>query len=133
MSSGRLVLTYGTFDLLHYGHIRLLARARALGTELAVGLSTDEFNEIKGKKAHMSYDDRRSYLMELRSVGQVFPERTWEQKADDIKRLGAAVLVMGDDWRGKFDSYRALCDVVYLERTPDISSTLLRVALAASV
>jgi glycerol-3-phosphate cytidylyltransferase len=132
MAARRLVLTYGTFDLLHYGHIRLLTRAHALGTELAVGLSTDEFNAIKGKRAYQSYEDRRSFLMELRCVSQVFPEQTWEQKAADIQRLGAAVLVMGDDWKGKFDSYGALCQVVYLERTPDISSTLLRGALSAA-
>ena len=117
---------------MHYGHIRLLARARALGNELAVGLSTDAFNAIKGKEAHMTYDARRSFLLELRSVGEVFPEETWEQKADDIKRLGAAILVMGDDWAGKFDQFKTLCEVVYLERTPDISSTLLRQALSAA-
>ncbi len=132
MAARRLVLTYGTFDLLHYGHIRLLARARALGNELAVGLSTDAFNAIKGKEAHMTYDARRSFLLELRCVGEVFPEETWEQKADDIKRLGADVLVMGDDWAGKFDQFNSMCKVVYLERTPDISSTLLRQALSAA-
>jgi glycerol-3-phosphate cytidylyltransferase len=124
-----LVLTYGTFDLFHYGHIRLLQRARSLGTRLAVGLSTDEFNAIKSKNAFMSYEERAELLMSCRFVDQVFPERTWEQKADDIVTLKANVLVMGDDWKGKFDHLGHLCAVSYLERTPLISSTLLREGL----
>jgi glycerol-3-phosphate cytidylyltransferase len=131
MAQTKLILTYGTYDLLHYGHIRLLTRARALGNSLAVGLSSDKFNAIKGKTARMSYEEREYYLRQLRCVDQVFPEDNWEQKEHDIKRLNAAVLVMGDDWRGKFDHYRAFCQVTYLERTPEISSTLLRGALAA--
>ncbi len=130
MSKGKLILTYGTYDLLHYGHVMLLRRARALGDSLAVGLSSEEFNAIKGKKSAMSYDERKSLLEELRCVDEVFPEHNWEQKTGDIQRLGASVLVMGDDWQGKFDHFGKFCDVVYLSRTPEISSTLLRKALS---
>ena len=124
-----LVLTYGTFDLFHYGHIRLLQRARALGSRLGVGLSTDEFNALKNKKALMPYEERESLLMTCRFVDFVFPERNWEQKADDIVAYKAGVLVMGDDWKGKFDQFSNLCRVVYLDRTPLISSTMLREGL----
>jgi glycerol-3-phosphate cytidylyltransferase len=130
LAGGKLILTYGTFDLLHYGHVMLLRRARAMGDRLAVGLSSEAFNAIKGKAAAMSYDERKSLLLELRCVDHVFPEETWEQKADDIQRLGASVLVMGDDWTGKFDHFGKHCEVRYLTRTPDISSTMLRKALA---
>jgi len=121
-----LVLTYGTYDLFHYGHIRLLERARSLGTRLGVGLSTDEFNALKGKKAFMSYAEREHLLLTCRFVDFVFPESTWEQKQDDVTTHGAGVLVMGDDWKGKFDHLLPLCKVVYLERTPLISSSMLR-------
>lgn len=127
-----LVLTYGTFDLLHYGHMRLLQRASALGSRLIVGLSTDEFNAVKGKHARMSYAERAELLMACRFVDEVFPEENWQQKADDIVRLGADIFVMGDDWRGKFDDLGHLCAVTYLERTPLISSTLLREGLKGS-
>lgn len=124
-----LVLTYGTFDLFHYGHIRLLQRARAQGSRLGVGLSTDEFNALKNKRAFMSYAEREFLLTSCRFVDFVFPEENWEQKAGDIARYQAGVLVMGDDWTGKFDHLGHLCRVVYLERTPLISSTLLREGL----
>lgn len=124
-----LVLTYGTFDLFHYGHIRLLQRARSAGNRLGVGLSTDEFNALKGKKALMSYQEREELLLTCRFVDFVFPENNWEQKADDITRYKADLLVMGDDWKGKFDHFGPLCRVAYLERTPLISSTLLREGL----
>lgn len=124
-----VILTYGTFDLFHYGHIRLLQRAQSLGTRLGVGLSTDEFNALKGKSAFMSYAEREALLMSCRFVDFVFPERNWEQKAGDIVAHKADVLVMGDDWKGKFDHLGNLCSVVYLERTPLISSSLLREGL----
>lgn len=120
------VLTYGTFDLLHYGHMRLLQRARAQGSQLVVGLSTDEFNAIKGKQAFMPYEERAELLMSCRYVDGVFPETSWDQKAEDIAKYNADIFVMGDDWTGKFDHLGVLCKVVYLERTPLISSTLLR-------
>lgn len=124
-----LVLTYGTYDLFHYGHIRLLQRAREFGDRLGVGLSTDQFNALKGKRAFMSYEERAALLMTCRFVDFVFPENNWEQKADDIVTHGAGVLVMGDDWKGKFDHFAHLCRVAYLERTPLISSSLLREGL----
>lgn len=124
-----LVLTYGTFDLFHYGHIRLLQRARSLGTRLGVGLSTDEFNALKGKKALMSYAEREELLGSCRFVDFVFPERSWDQKATDVVNYKAGCLVMGDDWKGRFDELEELCRVAYLERTPLISSSLLREGL----
>jgi glycerol-3-phosphate cytidylyltransferase len=122
----KIVLTYGTYDLLHYGHIKLLARARGLGDKLYVGLSSDTFNALKNKTAFMSYQEREELLLALRFVDKVFPENTWEQKADDIVKYKADLLVMGDDWAGKFDHFSHLCKVAYLERTPLISSTMLR-------
>ena len=123
------VLTYGTFDLFHYGHIRLLQRARSLGGRLAVGLSTDDFNAIKGKHAFMCYEERAELLMACRFVDEVFPEQNWEQKPSDIVTRGADIFVMGDDWSGKFDHLGHLCAVFYLKRTPLISSTVLREGL----
>jgi glycerol-3-phosphate cytidylyltransferase len=120
------ILTYGTYDLFHYGHMRLLKRARALGERLVVGLSTDEFNSIKGKKAFMSYAEREELLLACRFVDHVFPENNWEQKLADIAKYHASTLVMGDDWKGKFDDFSRYCKVEYLARTPAISSTLLR-------
>lgn len=124
------ILTYGTFDVLHFGHMRLLTRARKLGDRLIVGLSSDSFNALKGKRAEWSYDRRRSALLATRLVDFVFPEEHWEQKPDDIARLSIDTFVMGDDWEGKFDHLSEHCDVVYLSRTPGISSTLLRGKLA---
>lgn len=124
-----IILTYGTFDLFHYGHDRLLERARALGSRLGVGLSTDEFNALKNKRAVMSYDERKEKLTACRHVDFVFAERNWEQKATDIVTYKAGMLVMGDDWRGRFDHLAHLCKVTYLARTPDISSTQMRAAL----
>lgn len=123
------VLTYGTFDTLHYGHIRLLQRARALGDYLIVGLSTDLFNAGKNKQAFHSWEERKAHLEALRYVDLVIPESHWEQKADDVKLYHVDVFTMGSDWEGKFDELRALCDVVYLERTNGISSTLIRSGL----
>lgn len=124
------VLTYGTFDVLHGGHIHLLRRARALGDRLVVGLSTDEFNSGKHKSALLNYDNRRIVLEAVRYVDLVFPERTWEQKADDIRKYDVRTFVMGDDWTGKFDFLSEFCEVVYLPRTPAISSTDIRQSLA---
>ena len=124
------ILTYGTFDVLHFGHMRLLTRARKLGDKLLVGLSSDSFNAMKGKQADWSYECRRQALLATRLVDFVFPETHWEQKPGDIARLNIDTFVMGDDWQGKFDDLSAHCDVVYLSRTPGISSTLLRGKLA---
>jgi len=122
------VLTYGTFDLLHYGHIRLLKRAKELGDYLIVALSTDEFNAIKGKKAYHNYETRKKMLEAIRYVDLVIPEYTWEQKIDDVKKYYVDVTVMGDDWEGnpKFELLREYCDVVYLPRTEGISTTKIK-------
>ena len=124
----RRVLTYGTFDLLHYGHIRLLERAKKLGDYLIVALSTDEFNEIKGKKAYHDYETRKKMLESVRYVDLVIPEKKWEQKLDDIKKYYVDVVVMGSDWTGsdKFDYLKEYCDVIYLDRTEGISTTKIK-------
>jgi glycerol-3-phosphate cytidylyltransferase len=122
----RTVLTYGTFDLFHPGHVQLLKRARELGTRLVVGLSTDEFNALKGKKSVMSYEDRKAVLKACRYVDEVFAEEDWAQKTQDAIRFGADVFVMGDDWSGKFNFMAEHCHVVYLARTPDVSSTEIK-------
>lgn len=124
--SQRTVLTYGTFDLFHPGHVALLKRARELGSRLVVGLSTDNFNALKGKKAVMSYEDRKLVLESCRYVDEVFAEEDWAQKPADAIRLGADVFVMGDDWAGQFDFMAEHCNVVYLARTPDVSTTEIK-------
>ena len=120
------VMTYGTFDLLHYGHINILKRAKSLGDYLIVGLSSDEFNELKGKKSVMSYEERKEILESIRYVDKVIKESNWEQKVDDIIKYNIDVFVIGDDWEGKFDFLKEYCGVVYLPRTKSISTTLLK-------
>lgn len=122
------VLTYGTFDLLHYGHIRLLKRAKAMGDYLIVAISTDEFNAVKGKKAYHDYETRREMLEAVRYVDLVIPENNWDQKRDDVKNYHVDVVVMGSDWVGheKFENLRDLCEVVYLDRTEGISTTKIK-------
>ncbi len=122
------ILTYGTFDLLHYGHIRLLQRAKALGDYLIVALSTEEFNEQKGKKTYHNYETRKKMLEAIRYVDLVIPEENWEQKVNDVKKYEVDVVVMGSDWAGsdKFEYLRDYCDVVYLDRTEGISTTKIK-------
>ena len=122
------ILTYGTFDLLHYGHIRILQRAKEMGDSLVVALSTDEFNATKGKKAYHSYETRKKMLEAIRYVDLVIPENNWEQKIQDIKDYKIDVCVMGSDWAGsdKFDYLKEYCDVVFLERTPGVSTTQIK-------
>ncbi|KQQ57116.1 glycerol-3-phosphate cytidylyltransferase [Pseudomonas sp. Leaf127] len=122
----RTVLTYGTFDVLHAGHVRLLARAKALGDRLIVGLSTDDFNTLKHKSSLLDFNNRRIVLEAMRYVDLVFPEGNWDQKLADVRRYHVNVFVMGDDWEGKFDFLKSECEVVYLPRTENISSTLIR-------
>lgn len=117
------VITYGTFDILHYGHINLLKRARDLGDYLIVGLSTDEFNKIKNKISYYTYNQRKMILEACRYVDLIIPENNWEQKISDIRNFDVDIFVMGDDWRGKFDFLQDYCEVVYLTRTPEICST----------
>lgn len=125
------VLTYGTFDLLHHGHIRLLERARSLGDHLTVAISTDKFNlESKNKICAYSYEERKHILEAIRYVDQVIPETHWEQKIEDVKKHEIDVFVMGDDWEGHFDFLQEFCEVVYLPRTPDISTTKVKKMLA---
>lgn len=120
------VITYGTYDLLHWGHIRLLQRAKEYGDYLIVGLSTDEFNAIKGKEAYHPYDERKGMLEAIRYVDLVIPERNWEQKRNDILEYHADIFVMGDDWQGKFDELKDICEVIYLPRTAGISTTKIK-------
>lgn len=124
------VITYGTYDLLHRGHINLLRRAKALGDYLIVGLSTDAFNAIKGKAAFYSYEERKLVLEAVRYVDEVIPEERWEQKAEDIREHAASVFVMGSDWEGKFDELKSLCEVIYLPRTEGISTTQIKFDLS---
>jgi glycerol-3-phosphate cytidylyltransferase len=120
------VITYGTYDLLHYGHIQLLKRAKELGDYLIVGLSTDEFNAGKGKNAYHPYEERKAMLEAIRYVDLVIPEKSWEQKRSDIQEYHADIFAMGSDWQGKFDDLSDLCKVVYFPRTEGISTTKIK-------
>ena len=120
------VITYGTFDLLHKGHINILRRAKAEGDHLTVVLSSDEFNAIKGKKAFMTYDERKFILEAIKYVDAVIPEYTWEQKISDVVDNKIDVFVMGDDWVGKFDFLKDYCEVKYLDRTEGISTSKIK-------
>lgn len=123
----RRIITYGTFDLLHYGHINLLQRAKKLGDYLIVALSTDEFNwDSKQKKCYFSYEKRKQLLESVRYVDLVIPEENWEQKITDVQLYQVDTFVMGDDWEGKFDFLKEYCEVVYLPRTPEISTTRIK-------
>lgn len=122
------VLTYGTFDLLHYGHIRLLKRAKELGDYLIVALSTDEFNAGKGKQAFHNYETRKMMLEAIRYVDLVIPEETWEQKLDDVKQYAVDVVVMGSDWADsdRFDYLKEHCELIFLDRTEGVSTTQIK-------
>ena len=120
------VITYGTFDMLHYGHVNLLERAKAYGDYLIVALSTDEFNLEKGKKCYFSYDERKRLIESIRYVDLVIPEICWEQKIADVKEFKVDTFVIGDDWNGKFDFLKEHCQVIYLPRTPEISTTKIK-------
>lgn len=125
----RKVITYGTFDLLHVGHINLLRRAKEQGDYLIVALSTDEFNAGKHKEAYHSYEDRKLILEAIKYVDEVIPEETWEQKIPDVVNNNVDVFVMGNDWEGKFDFLKDYCEVIYLPRTPGISTTQIKTDL----
>lgn len=124
--SMKKVITYGTFDLLHWGHINLLKRAKDLGDYLIVAVSSDEFNKLKGKKSYHSYENRKMILEAVRYVDEVIPEHDWEQKKKDVKKHDVDLFVMGDDWKGEFDFLQSQCDVVYLPRTAGISTTKIK-------
>lgn len=125
-SNYKTVLTYGTFDLFHYGHAEILRRAKALGDRLIVGLSTDEFNLVKGKKCEFSYEKRKQMLESIDYVDLVIPENSWDQKIEDINKNNVDIFVMGGDWKGKFDFLDEYCKVHYFERTQGISTTKLK-------
>ena len=120
------VITYGTFDLLHKGHVNILRRAREYGDHLIVGVSTDEFNSIKGKECYYSFEERKIVLEAIKYVDEIIPENNWEQKIQDVINNNIDVFVMGDDWSGKFDFLKEHCDVVYLPRTEGISTTQIK-------
>lgn len=122
------ILTYGTFDLLHYGHIEILRRAKSLGDYLIVAVSTDEFNEIKNKKAYHNFETRKKMLEAVRYVDLVIPENTWEQKKNDVLEYKVDVVVMGSDWEGNenFECLRDFCEVIYLPRTDGVSTTKIK-------
>lgn len=120
------VITYGTYDLLHYGHIELLRRAREMGDYLIVALSTDEFNRIKNKKSYYNYEQRKMMLESIRYVDLVIPEEGWGQKEKDVERYDIDTFVMGHDWEGEFDFLKDKCEVIYLRRTEGISTTKVK-------
>lgn len=120
------VITYGTFDLLHTGHINILKRAKALGDYLIVAVSTDEFNMLKHKEAYHSFDERKQILEAIRYVDEVIGEDNWDQKVSDVAKYDIDVFVMGNDWEGEFDFLKDQCEVVYLPRTSGISTTKIK-------
>lgn len=122
----KTAITYGTFDMFHIGHLNIIRRIREHCDRLIVAVSTDEFNEGKGKKAYIPFEDRFEIVKACRYVDKVIPETSWEQKRDDILREKADIFVIGDDWEGKFDHLNDICSVLYLSRTPGVSSTMLR-------
>lgn len=130
MNSNRTIITYGTFDLLHVGHVRLLKRAKELGSRLIVGLSTDDFNTKKHKTSHFDYYTRKEILESIRYVDLVIPEKKWEQKITDVQKYNVDTFVIGDDWEGEFDFLNKYCSVVYLSRTKNISTTDIKNSLA---
>ena len=126
----KTILTYGTFDLFHVGHLKLFERCRSMGDQLIVGVSTDEFNALKGKRTIIKYSDRAELVASCKYVDQVFPEENWDQKKTDIIKYSADVFVMGDDWTGKFDFLSEFCKVIYLPRTPNVSTTDIKGAMS---
>jgi glycerol-3-phosphate cytidylyltransferase len=133
MKEGKVVITYGTFDLFHIGHLNILKRAKELGDYLVVAVSTDEFNEVKGKRSFFSFEDRSRIVASCRYVDEVIPECDWSQKEKDIDQHNVSVFVMGEDWIGKFDHLSSRCSVQYLQRTPGISSSQVRMLSGAAI
>lgn len=129
MAKDKTVITYGTFDLFHIGHLKLLQRLKAMGNRLIVAVSTDEFNELKGKKTLIPFDQRLEIIESIIYVDHAIPEHNWEQKKEDIVKYNVGIFAIGDDWKGEFDFLKELCEVVYLERTKGISSTALKKSL----
>lgn len=126
MKKEKIVITYGTFDMFHIGHLNLLQRAKKLGDRLIVAVSTDEFNSLKNKKSVICYEQRAKIVSHIDCVDMVIAENSWEQKIEDIKKYVVDVFVIGDDWEGKFDFLKEFCEVVYLKRTEEISSSHIK-------
>lgn len=122
----RKIITYGTFDLFHIGHLNILKRAKEQGDYLIVAVSSDAFNAGKGKKAYYSEDDRMEIVRAIRFVNEVILEESWDQKRKDIQKYDIDAFVMGDDWKGKFDDLADLCEVIYLPRTEGVSTTKIK-------
>lgn len=120
------VITYGTFDLLHWGHVNLLRRAKEMGDYLVVAISSDEFNKLKDKKSYHSFENRKMILEAIRYVDEVIAEDSWDQKVHDVVDHNIDVFVMGSDWEGKFDFLKDHCEVVYLPRTVGISTSKIK-------
>jgi glycerol-3-phosphate cytidylyltransferase len=127
---GKTILTYGTFDMFHIGHLRLIERLKSMGDTLIVGVSTDEFNESKGKKCIIPYEQRAEIVSAIKGVSRVIPEQSWDQKIIDIKKFNVDIFAMGSDWENKFDFLKEYCEVCYLERTDGISTTTLKSQLS---
>jgi len=127
--SKKIVITYGTFDMFHVGHLRLLKRLKEMGDELIVAVSTDDFNELKGKKTLIPYSQRVEILSSIKYVDRIIPEENWEQKIKDVEKYKVDTFVIGNDWEGEFDFLEEYCEVKYLERTEDISTTQLKKSL----
>jgi len=125
----KTVITYGTFDMFHIGHLRLLQRLKEMGDELIVAVSTDEFNRGKGKKVMIPYEQRAEIVANIKCVDKVIPETSWDQKVSDIQKYNVDIFAIGDDWKGKFDFLKEYCEVVYLPRTQNISTTQLKKSL----
>ena len=126
-------ITYGTFDLFHIGHLRLLQRIKDMCSTLIVAVSTDEFNTLKGKKCTRPYDQRSAIVGAIEYADKVIPETTWDQKHTDVVKYSVDAFVMGNDWEGKFDFLKDKCDVVYLPRTEGISSTDIKQSLKVPI
>lgn len=128
-TGNKTIITYGTFDMFHIGHLNLLRRLKAMGDKLIVAVSTDEFNSVKGKRVVIPFEQRVKIVEAIRCVDMVIPENNWEQKREDIIKHSVDIFAIGDDWKGKFDFLSDICEVIYLERTPDVSTTRLKQSL----
>ena len=124
-------ITYGTFDMFHVGHLNLLRRLKEQSTTLTVAISTDEFNLLKGKKTLIPFEQRKEIVENIRFVDRVIGEESWEQKVEDVKKYNIDTFAIGKDWEGKFDFLKDHCNVVYLDRTENISTTKLKKALSS--
>ena len=125
----KTIITYGTFDMFHIGHLRLLRRLNEMADRVVVAVSTDEFNQVKGKKVLIPYEQRADIVSSLKYVDLVIPENNWEQKVPDIQQHNVDMFAMGNDWEGKFDFLKPHCEVIYLDRTENISTTDLKRSL----